>query len=320
MSVRPHPKQGSDSNYVDTWLIDWYDEYGKRHKYQYHGREIDARKLEQSWRIRTKRLPASAHPSLFEAAPAFLEQYRLDHLPAGMERMMRSLKIVLRLLGRYHFPSINTAVVEEYKRTRLGEGVVANTINKELAALSSLCKWANEQGWCERLRIKRFPAKMARAPIPQVPGRGEVVRFLRAVPRAKRGIWAAMYYLGLRVGEARGLTPRAVNWPLGVVVVTGKGNKQRVVPINRKVAPYLRRLPFVAPADLRGIAHWACKRAGIELHIHPHLLRHAFGVHLTSKGVPLRALQDLMGHSSSQVTELYSRLAAETLSREMRKF
>ena len=58
----------------------------------------------------------------------------------------------------------------------------------------------------------------------------------------------------------------------------------------------------------------------LDLHLTPHSMRHAFGVHLTSQGVPLRALQDLMGHSSSQVTEIYSRLAAEALAREMRKF
>ena len=105
------------------------------------------------------------------------------------------------------------------------------------------------------------------------------------------------------------------------MTVTGKGNKQRIVPLNRKIKPYLRSgLPFYGARDLRGVAHWAVKRAGLDLHIHPHLMRHAFGVHLTEKGVPLRALQDIMGHSSSQVTELYTRLAAEALSKEMGKF
>lgn len=320
MSVRPHPKQQTDREYADTWLIDWYDEYGKRHKYQYRGREIDARKLEQSWRIRTKRMPASAHPSLAEAAPAYTEQYRLDHLPSGTDRLIWSLKHLLQHMGRYHFPAITGPMVEDYKRRRLADGVKPNTINKELAALSGLCKWAHGQGWCERLYIKRFPAKMARAPIPSVPSRSEVVRFLRALPRAKRGLWAAMYYCGLRSAEARGLQPRDVNWSVGVLLITGKGNKQRVVPINRRLRPYLRHLPFYAAKDLREIAFWACKRAGIDRHIHPHLMRHAFGVHMTEKGVPLRALQDLMGHSSSQVTELYTRLAAEALAKEMRKF
>ncbi len=321
MSVRPHEKQQTDPRYRDAWLIDYYDRHGVRHKYKYHGTEAAAWELERSWRIQSRRTPVAVCPALNEAAPLYLEHYCLDHLPSGTERLQRSVKIVLRLLGRYHFHALTTAVIEEYKRQRLTEGVKPTTINKELAALSGFCRWANEQGWCERIHIKRFPAKLSRAPIPQVPSRKEVIRFLRALPRAKRGLWAAMYYCGLRASEARSLTARHINWSLGVMIVTGKGNKQRVIPLNRKILPYLRRkLPFYGARDLRGVAYWAVKRSGLQLHIHPHLLRHAFGVHMTERGVSLRALQDIMGHSSSQVTEIYSRLAAEALSREMDKF
>lgn len=321
MSVRPHPKQKTDAYYRNAWLIDFYDAEGKRHKYMHRGTESTAREIEHSFRIKTRREPISAYPSLNEASVRYIDHYTVDHLAAGAERLRRSMKILLRLLGRYKFTSITGAVVEDYKRTRLSELVKPNTINKELAALSGFAKWANEQGFCERLYIKRFPLKMSRAPIPTVPSRKEVIKFLRALPRAKRGLWAAMYYCGLRSSEARNLEARHVNWALNVLIVTGKGNKQRVVPINKKLKPYLRAtLPWYGARDLRAVALWAVKRAGLTIHIHPHLMRHAFGVHMTEKGVSLRALQDIMGHSSSQVTELYSRLAAEVLGREMGKF
>lgn len=321
MSVRPHPKQKTDQSYRDAWLIDFYDASGKRRKILRRGTEAQVREIEHSWRIRTRTTPASAYPSLNEAAIAYVEQYSLDHLPGGAERLRWSMKHLLRALGRYQFPSITPPVVEDYKRARLADGVKPNTINKELAALSGFCRWAHNQGYCEKLYIKRFPGKLARPPIPTVPSRKEVIKFLRAIPRAKRGIWAAMYYCGLRSSEARNLTDRHVNWGLGVMVITGKGNKQRVVPMNRKIKPYLRSgLPFYAPKDLREVAEWALKRARLTIHIHPHLMRHAFGVHMTERGVGLRALQDIMGHSSSQVTEIYTRLAAEALSKEMSKF
>lgn len=320
MSVRPHPP-GTDPQQAKAWIIDYYDETRRRRQLLYRGTQAEALEIEHSFRIKSKRMPVSAHPSLAEASTAYIEHYKIEHLAAGSERMQRSMKLLLQRLGRYHFPSITDPVVEMYKRDRLADGVKPSTINKELAALSGFCKWARDQGWCEHLRIKRFPAKLARAPIPSVPSRREVVLFLRAVPRQKRGIWAAMYYCGLRVSEARGLNSRSVNWPLRILVITGKGNKQRVVPINKKLAPYLRNsLPFKAAQDLRSIAHWASKRAKVETYIYPHLMRHAFGVHMTERGVPLRALQDIMGHSSSQITEIYSRLAAEALTREMDKF
>jgi len=321
MSVRIHPKQKTDPKYRDAWLIDYYDQAGQRHKVIYRGTEAEAMEIEHSWRIQTRKSTPTACPALNEAAVLYIEHYMLDHLPQGVERMRWSMKHLLRILGRYQFRSITVPVVEDYKRQRLAEGVKPNTINKELAALSGFCKWAWEKNYCERLYIKRFPAKLARAPIPTVPSRKEMVKFLRAVPKEKRGIWAAMYYCGLRVSEARNLTRKAINWSVGVMIITGKGNKQRIVPLNRKILPYLRgTLPFYAPKDLREIAEWALKRAGLDIHIHPHLLRHAFGVHMTERGVSLRALQDIMGHSSSQVTELYTRLAAEALSKEMKKF
>lgn len=323
MSVRPHRKQKTDKRYSTTWIIDYYDAQGKRHRLVHDSTEHEAREIERSIRIKKHafKIPG-AFPSLATAAPHFLEHYSLDHLPSGTKRTTQSIKLLLARLGSYQFPSITDQLVDWYKKERLGEGIKPSTINKELAALSSMCKWAHKKGYCERIKIERFPPKLTRAPIPTVPTRREMVKLMRAIPRKKRGIFAAMYYMGLRSSEARDMQPGHINHELGVAIITGKGNKQRVVPVNRKAWPYIRNghLPFKAPKDLRGIIHWARKRADIKTHITPHLLRHAFGVHLTERGVSLRALQDLMGHSTSTVTEIYSRLAAEHLVKEMSKF
>lgn len=304
-----------------VWMLDFRDSGGKRRQLRFRGTEAEALELEHSYRIaRRAAKPLGRCPMLAEAAPDYLEHYRLDHLDKGIARQAYSIRHLLRHLGNHRFPSITPELVEQYKKARLAEGVTPSTINKELAALSGFCRWANERGYCERLHIRRFPAKMSRAPLPNVPTRKQVVQFLRALPRRRRGMWAAMFYCGLRVSEARGLRDGDVHWGRGVLLVTGKGNKQRVVPIHRKLRPYLRRaLPFEAPLDLRAAAEWAAKRAGLDLHIHPHLMRHAFGVHMIQSGVSLRAVQEMMGHSSSAVTEIYTRLAAEWLVEEMKK-
>lgn len=111
-----------------------------------------------------------------------------------------------------------------------------------------------------------------------------------------------------------------IYWQRGVIIITGKGNRQRIVPINKKVAVYLRHLPWYTPKEFRQILKWATKRAGIEQHINPHLFRHAFGCRMTAAGVSLRALQEIMGHSSSATTEIYSQVMADTLIKEMGKF
>jgi site-specific recombinase XerD len=225
----------------------------------------------------------------------------------------------LPYFGRYQFQSLTTPLIEQYKRNRLADGVTPSTINKELAALSSLCKWGRDQGYCEEVRIKRFPNKLTRAPMMDVPSRTEMLKIIRAIPRRKRSVFAVMYYLGLRSQEARDLRPESVHWGRGMVLVIGKGNKQRAIPINRKAAVYLRGLPWYAPGDFRQILKWAAKRIGAR-ELNPHLFRHAFGCHATAAGIGLRALQEMMGHSSPVITERYSQVVAETLRKEMRKF
>jgi site-specific recombinase XerD len=320
MSVRPHPQQHLP-DHAGKWIIDYKKPNGKRAQEIFVGTEAEAIAIEQSLRIRSRTASFRVFPSLIEVAPLFVDHYQLDHQPAGAERLAWSLKKILPFFGKYQFQSITNPLVEQYKRQRLADGVKHTTINKELAALSSFCRWAEDSGYCEHIKIRRFPNKLTRAPLPDVPSRKEIIKLLRSISRKKRPVFCSMYYLGLRSQEAKGLQLSAVRWAQGVVVIVGKGNKQRIVPINRKAAVYLRNsVPFYSPQDMREILEWACKRAGIKRKINPHLFRHAFGCHMTAAGVGIRALQEIMGHSTVQVTEIYSQVVAETLIKEMGKF
>lgn len=319
MSVRPHPQQHT-ARHAGKWIIDFKGADGARKQIVFYGSESDARECEQGFRIKQRGIAVNRFPYLFEVVPAFVDHYKLDHQPAGTERLMWSLKKILPFFGRYQFQSITNQLVEQYKRQRLGEGVKPTTINKELSALSSLCRWGNDEGYCDRIRIRKFPNKLTRAPMMDVPSRKEIIKILRAIKRDKRPVFCVMYYLGLRSAEAKGLQPVAVRWAQGVVVIVGKGNKQRIVPINKKSACYLRNAPFYSPKDMREILEWACKRSKVGRSITPHLFRHAFGAHMVASGVPIRVLQQIMGHSTVQVTEIYSQVAAETLIKEMGKF
>lgn len=334
MSVRPHPKQGEDPDYADAWIVDYYEDGrgGKRKQVVYTGTKEDADQYELDCRIATKNYKPSVHPRIASAAPHFVKWYSLDHKPSGVKRTRQSINILLRYWGKYLFPAVTPPRVEEYKRLRLSEGVKPVTINKELSALSKMCKWAKRQGYCQSVEIDRFPDKMTKAPPWDVPSRAEVLRLLRATPRAKRGLLAAMYYAGLRSEEARTLTAFQVNMDMQILLITGKGDKQRVVPIIGQLKPYLRSAikrgttPLWITSkgkmftDMRPTIKWSSKRAGITKHITPHLLRHAFGTHATMAGVGLRQLQDVMGHSTPVMTERYTQLAATHLIEEMKKF
>jgi site-specific recombinase XerD len=321
MSVRPHPLQKTDPRYEQAWIIDYKTQDGKRRQEVFDGTLAEALSVEQSLRIRTKKNRFISYPTLAEVSPLFIESYQVDHRPTGILRMHRCITLkILPFFGRYQFQSITPQLVEQYKRQRLADGVKPATVNLELSFLSGLLKWGEENGYCQEIKIKRFSKKLSKAPLMNPPTRKEVVKVLRAIKRHKRPVFAAMYYLGLRTQEAKDLKPDAVHWQHKVVIVRGKGNKERAIPINRKAAVYLRNsLPFYAPASFVEILTFACKRAGIR-YLNPHLFRHGFGLHMVASGVPTRAVQAMLGHSSITTTEIYTQILAETLIKEMDKF
>ena len=155
-----------------------------------------------------------------------------------------------------------------------------------------------------------------------------------------RAMLELMYGAGLRVSELASLPSTAVNLRQGVLRVTGKGSKERLVPIGEEAQHWLERyLQLVRPNasrhrpqaaelfltnDGQPISRQQCWRqvkrhaaaAGIDASkVSPHGLRHSFATHLLNHGADLRALQMLLGHSSLSTTQIYTLVAKEKLKR-----
>lgn len=151
-----------------------------------------------------------------------------------------------------------------------------------------------------------------------------------------RAMLELMYASGLRVSELVGLPLAAVDLRAGVVMVLGKGGKQRLVPMGEEAMEWLRRYlrdarpEFSGGRALEGLfltargatmsrhQFWRlikayALRAGIRTALSPHTLRHAFATHLLEHGADLRSLQSLLGHADLSTTQIYTHVARQRL-------
>lgn len=184
---------------------------------------------------------------------------------------------------------------------------------------------------------------------PKLPGglpyflsREEVERLL-AAPDAEtalglrdRAILELMYAAGLRVSEVIGLTVGQVQFQVGILMVRGKGDKERLVPVHDTALAWLRRYLVEARMGLlkdrrrdevflnfRGgtlsrMGVWKILKrhvaaAGITGHVTPHTLRHTFATHLLEGGADLRSLQLMLGHADISTTQVYTHVDTKRL-------
>ena len=186
------------------------------------------------------------------------------------------------------------------------------------------------------------PPKLPRS-LPKALGESQIDALLAAPDMASplglrdRAMLELMYACGLRVSELVNLPATAVNLRQGVLRVTGKGSKERLVPLGEEAQHWLERYLASARAQLAekrvleplflnadGTAptrqqFWQLVKryagaAGIDpARISPHGLRHSFATHLLNHGADLRVLQMLLGHSSLSTTQIYTLVAREQL-------
>jgi integrase/recombinase XerD len=158
-----------------------------------------------------------------------------------------------------------------------------------------------------------------------------------------RALLELLYACGLRASEALALRLDDVNFQAGYVTATGKGDRQRLVPMGAQAMHWLKlylrtaRPRFVRRADpgvlflnrtgrplsrqaLWGLIKKSARRAGVRAGVSPHTLRHSFASHLLEGGADLRSVQAMLGHADISTTQIYTHLSSRAVREMYRKF
>ena len=282
------------------------------------------------------RVEAGLAPATLEAYGLDLRQFASDLAPRGVSGPQQvSMQLLADHLQRLH-------------RER---GLEPTTVARHLATLRVYFRYlhANRKVATDPSRLIERPTRWRRIPGVLTPAQ---MRALVSAPTSEHGdLWLRdrtllelMWAAGLRASEAGALKVNDYNDTLCMVVVTGKGSKQRVVPIGTPAQelvrqyladcrPHLARrtdrrdqfrlLLSFSGRPLERVAIWQIVKKYARIaqlrDVHPHTLRHSFATHLVRGGADLRVVQELLGHADIGTTEVYTHVDRSALRAVMKK-
>lgn len=236
--------------------------------------------------------------------------------------------------GISRWPEVDGEHVRAFTAACYRRGLGARSIQRQLSATRSFFRYLKRQK-----HVKANPVEGVRAPKApkRLPGNLDADRMAKLldigddspVGRRDKAMLELFYSSGLRLAELAALDLGSIDTADATVRVTGKGNRERVVPVGRHAlaalaAWHAARPQLAAPGEpalfvsQRGsrlrprsiqarVEHWA-RRQGIDSKVYPHLFRHSCASHLLESSHDLRAVQELLGHANISTTQIYTHL------------
>ncbi len=299
---------------------------------------------------------ASADPSIAQEMARWLSHLGAERRlsPKTLEAYGRDLRQCLDFLSNHwgervtlaRFAALEATDIRAFMAMRRADDIAGRSLMRALAGLRSFGRFLEREGKGKVGALSAIRAPKVAKSLPKPLPMASAKRLADADERAgeERETWilardaavmALLYGSGLRISEALGLKRREVPRPGegDVLVVTGKGNKTRMVPVLHNVLAlvqeYVAMCPYALPPEgpifvgARGgplsprIIQLAMERLrgalGLPDSATPHALRHSFATHLLSRGGDLRAIQELLGHSSLSTTQVYTGIDSERL-------
>lgn len=238
-----------------------------------------------------------------------------------------------------------TAHLVSFLRARRAGGLASATVSRQISSLRMFFRFLVAEGTRQDEPTRNMETPRPWRTLPRCLSEKEVEDLLAAIdvstPRGMRdgALLELLYATGLRVSELLALRLKDVNLEGGFILVRGKGDKERLVPLGDRAADaiglFLQRgrphlvgdavsdllVPGRRPdRPLTRQAYWKnlrllAVRAGITRAFSPHTLRHSFATHLLEHGADLRTVQSLLGHADISTTQIYTHVSRERLRR-----
>lgn len=292
---------------------------------------------------------------LFKSLDRFLNYIKLSRTGSkdtddAYRRDIERFITYLEDRGIDNFDNVTKEIFSEYI-TRLRSGDIGGTplsnssYARNLSSIKSFYKYLNRSESVKNNPVRLFKGVASRRKLPEFLTFEQMDTMLNSFDLSKpaelrdRAMMEVMYACGLRVSECAGLEINKINLKESFLSVIGKESKERMIPFYprcRKVLelyinearPILLKdkvdhgILFLnqqgKPISSRSIQNICEKRgemANLNIHVHPHMIRHSFATHLLDNGADLRVVQELLGHENLTTTQIYTHVTQDRLQR-----
>ncbi len=257
--------------------------------------------------------------------------------PLTCRNYRRDLELLLQYVdnaGLEGWGDVDSEHIRSFAATGFRKGISARSIQRRLSAARTFFRYLVREKHVTNNPVASVSAPKARKRLPanldadrmarllELPGKGPIVD-------RDRAMLELLYSSGLRLAELVGLDCNDLDLAEATVRVTGKGNKERIVPVGRHAIKALgrwlktrvgiadvdepalfvsKRGTRISPRAVQArVTHWA-RRQGIDSNVYPHLFRHSFATHVLESSHDLRGVQELLGHANIATTQVYTHL------------
>jgi len=230
-----------------------------------------------------------------------------------------------------------------------GDGLATTSVNRSLAAIRGFYRYLLNENIVDENPVASIELAKVWMHLPDTLSREEMSLLLKqpgtSKPLAVRdtAMLELLYATGLRASELVSLGMNNVNWQAGYLIVVGKGNKERIVPIGQTALDCLNRYVGDTRRKLSGgrssntlflnrsgngltrqgfwkIVKKYVRKSGLNKKVYPHTFRHSFATHLLEGGADLRSVQVMLGHADISTTQIYTHVTRERLREIHRKY